>query len=104
MKEMWITAIIVHFLTGPGITWANRRLLLYTSCSMSQFNELLTVIINTVVPIFLIIGATILVGRYRQIDVRTLSRVSIYLLSPALILTNISQSGLGPGRPRRLAR
>jgi predicted permease len=64
---------------------------------MSQFNELFTIIINTVVPIFLIIGATILVGRYRPLDVRTLSRVSIYLLSPALFLTTISQSGLGPG-------
>lgn len=88
---------IVHLLTDPDITWANKPLLLYTSCSMSQFNELLTVIINTVVPIFLIIGVTILLGRYRQIDVRTLSRISIYLLSPALILTNISESGLGPG-------
>lgn len=64
---------------------------------MPQINELLTVIIKTVVPIFVIIGATIVVGRYRTLDVRTLSRVSIYLLSPALILTNISQSGLGPG-------
>jgi malate permease and related proteins len=64
---------------------------------MTQFNQLLTVIINTVVPIFVIIGVTILVSRYRTLDARTLSRVSIYLLSPALILTNISESGMGPG-------
>ncbi|MCB9419177.1 MAG: AEC family transporter [Ardenticatenaceae bacterium] len=64
---------------------------------MAQFNELLTVIISTVVPIFIIVGLTGIVGRYRQLDVHTLSRISIYLLSPALILVNISQSGLGPG-------
>ena len=64
---------------------------------MSQFNELIAVIINTVVPIFIIIGVAVLLGRYRQIDVQTLSRITIYLLSPALILTNISESGLGPG-------
>ena len=64
---------------------------------MSQFNELIAVIINTVVPIFIIIGVATLLGRYRQIDVQTLSRITIYLLSPALILTNISESGLGPG-------
>ena len=57
--------------------------------------QLITVIFNTVAPIFLIIGVTILLGRSRQIDVRTLSRLSIYLFSPALILTNISQSSLG---------
>jgi predicted permease len=62
---------------------------------MSQLNSLLAVVFNTVAPIFLIIGATVLLGRFRRLDVRTLSRVSIYLFSPALILTNISQSGLG---------
>lgn len=58
-------------------------------------NTLFAVIFNTVAPIFLIIGVTILLGRYRTLDVRTLSRIAIYLFSPALILTNISQSGLG---------
>lgn len=64
---------------------------------MSQLNELLTVVVNTIVPIFIIIGIAILVGRRKILDVRTLSRVSIYMLSPALILTNISESGMGPG-------
>jgi len=62
---------------------------------MLQLNALFTVIFNTVAPIFLIIGATLLLGRYRTLDGRTLSRIAIYLFSPALILTNISQSGLG---------
>jgi hypothetical protein len=65
---------------------------------MSQLNELFTVIVNTIVPIFIIIGVTVLVSRRKLLDVRTLSRISIYLLSPALILTNISESGLGPGQ------
>ena len=57
--------------------------------------QLFNVVFNTVAPIFLVIGVTMLLGRYRTLDVRTLSRISIYLFSPALILTNISQSGLG---------
>ncbi|MCP4425541.1 MAG: AEC family transporter [Chloroflexi bacterium] len=57
--------------------------------------QLFNVVLNTVAPIFLVIGATIFLARYRQLDPRTLSRISIYLFSPALILTNISQSGLG---------
>ncbi len=63
---------------------------------------LFNVVFNTVAPIFLIIGVTILLGRYRTLDVRTLSRVSIYLFSPALILTNISQSGLGSDELRNI--
>ncbi len=56
---------------------------------------LINVVFNTVAPIFSVIGVAMLLGRYRTLDVRTLSRISIYLFSPALILTNISQSGLG---------
>ena len=61
---------------------------------MIAFNGLLQVIINTIVPIFLVIGVTILVSRYKELDVGTLSRISIYIFSPALVLTNISQTQL----------
>lgn len=62
---------------------------------MLSFAGLIGVIIETVTPIFLVIGATILLSRYHKLDVHTLSRVSIYLFSPALILSNISDSGMG---------
>ncbi len=61
---------------------------------MLQLNALLMVIINTVVPIFIIITLAMLLGRWKPLNVQTLSRVSIYLFSPALILTNISQTNL----------
>ena len=62
---------------------------------MAQINELLQVIFDTIAPIFIIIGASMLVGRAKPLNAQTLSRISIYLMSPALILTNISQSGMG---------
>ncbi len=62
---------------------------------MAQLNELLQVIFDTIAPIFIIIGAAMLVGRAKQLNAQTLSRVSNYLMSPALILTNISKSGMG---------
>ncbi len=62
---------------------------------MAQLNELLQVIFDTIAPIFIIIGAAMLVGRAKPLNAQTLSRVSIYLMSPALILTNISKSGMG---------
>ena len=56
---------------------------------MTQFNDLLNVTFDTVAPIFIIIGLAMFVGRYKSLNVQTLSRVSIYLFSPALILSNL---------------
>ena len=64
---------------------------------MNQISELLSIIVNTVLPIFLIVGATIILSRYRTIDVQTLSRISIYLFSPALIISSISESDIASG-------
>lgn len=62
---------------------------------MQQFTEFLLVFVETVAPIFIIVGATIVVSRYKTLNVQTLSRISIYLFSPALILDSISRSGMG---------
>lgn len=56
---------------------------------MTQLSSLFAVFAQTVAPIFIIIVATILVGRWKPVNVQTLSRISIYLFSPALIFTNI---------------
>jgi predicted permease len=56
---------------------------------MPQFIALLNVIFDTIAPIFIIIGLTMVVGRYKPLNVQTLSRISIYLFSPALILSNL---------------
>ncbi|MCA9977034.1 MAG: AEC family transporter [Anaerolineales bacterium] len=64
---------------------------------MSQLSTLFRIMIDTVLPIFVVVGLSLLLGRWRPLDINTLSRISIYLFSPALILVNISQSHL-PGR------
>ena len=62
---------------------------------MSAFQGLLQVIFNTIAPIFLVLGVTIFVSRYKRLDVETLSRISIYVFSPALVLVNIAETKLG---------
>ncbi|MCP5099327.1 MAG: hypothetical protein GY943_27555 [Chloroflexi bacterium] len=62
---------------------------------MTQINALLNVITNTVAPMLIIVSLSIILGRFKKLNVQTLSRVSIYLFSPSLILSSISQSGLG---------
>ena len=61
---------------------------------MVSATSILGVILETIAPIFLIIGATVILQRRKTIDARSLSRVSIYLLSPALFLRNTSQTSL----------
>ncbi len=57
--------------------------------------EVLNVMLNVVSPVFIIIGLAAMVGRRFNIEPRTLSRLLIYLFSPALVLKGISQSDLG---------
>ncbi|NKQ36085.1 MAG: hypothetical protein HF973_10780 [Chloroflexi bacterium] len=61
---------------------------------MSQLIPFFNVVLDTILPIFLIIGLTILLNRWLPLNVHTLSRLSIYLFSPALFLSNISQTEL----------
>jgi predicted permease len=53
---------------------------------------LLTVLINIVLPIFVIIGAGFIVARMKSLDAQTLSRVSLYLLAPALVFAKLSET------------
>lgn len=61
---------------------------------MPQLLPFFKVILDTTLPIFLIIGLTILLNKRMPLNVNTLSRLSIYLFSPALFLSNISQTEL----------
>ena len=61
---------------------------------MSQLIPFFNVVLDTILPIFLIIGITILLNRWLPLNMHTLSRLSIYLFSPALFLSNISQTEL----------
>jgi len=53
------------------------------------------IIINTLLPIFLIVGVGILVDRRLKFDPRSLSRVVVYVFSPCLVLGSMAGSDLG---------
>ncbi len=55
----------------------------------------LTVLINIVLPVFVIIGAGFILARAVSLDAQTLSRVSLYVLAPALAFSKMSQTTIG---------
>ncbi|MDH4208910.1 MAG: AEC family transporter, partial [Anaerolineae bacterium] len=56
---------------------------------------LLSVLINIVLPVFLIIGAGFVAARFLHVDVQTLSRVSLYVLGPCLVFSKLVETALG---------
>jgi hypothetical protein len=53
---------------------------------------LLGVLINIVLPVFVIIGAGFIVARTKSLNPQTLSRVSLYILGPALVFSKLSKT------------
>lgn len=53
---------------------------------------LLAVLVDIVLPVFLIIGTGFAVGRMMSLDPQTLSRVSLYIFAPALIFSKLSET------------
>jgi hypothetical protein len=47
--------------------------------------ELLSVFVENILPIFIVAGIGFLIVRYLGADVRTLSRVTLYVLTPCLL-------------------
>ncbi len=70
---------------------------------MITLTGLLQVILDTILPIFLVVGVTIVVSRYKRLDVETLSRLSIYVFSPALVFVNIVETQLSMAELTSLA-
>lgn len=64
---------------------------------MAYASSLLSILYGTIAPVFLIIGASWLIGRHLEVDPRTLSRLIIYLFSPALVFTSLANSELALG-------
>jgi len=58
---------------------------------------LVAIFLNDVLPIFLVAAAGFALARYRQTDVRTLSRVAFNALSPCLVFHLIVSSSLTAG-------
>lgn len=50
------------------------------------------VIIQTVLPLFLIIGLGYIIGRYHKVDAKSFADLIIYITSPCLVFTSLSQS------------
>ncbi|MGE5361416.1 MAG: AEC family transporter [Bacteroidales bacterium] len=63
---------------------------------------LLSIFINDVLPIFLLAGVGFLLARYRQVDVRMVSRTAFNALSPCLVFTLLMQSRIGAAELGRL--
>ncbi|MGB3135984.1 MAG: AEC family transporter, partial [Nodosilinea sp.] len=55
------------------------------------------VLISAILPIALVALVGFGVGRKFELDMRTLARVSIYALLPALVLTSLAKTTLGLG-------
>jgi predicted permease len=53
---------------------------------------LLSVLVNIVLPVFLIIGAGFVTARVKSLDAQTLSRVSLYVLGPALVFSKLVET------------
>lgn len=53
---------------------------------------MLSVLINIVLPVFVIIGAGFIVARTKSLNAQTLSRVSLYILGPALVFSKLSKT------------
>ncbi len=65
--------------------------------------ELLDVFVQNMLPIFIVAGIGFLVVRYLGADARTLSRVTIYVLTPCLIFDVLVTSDVGADEFGRLA-
>lgn len=60
------------------------------------------VLVDAVLPIALVALSGVWVGRQFSLDLRTLARLNIYVLLPALVLTGVYESTLAPGIALRL--
>lgn len=55
------------------------------------------VLINNVVPVFLVAALGYIAGKTLRIDVKSVSRVALYVLTPALVLNSLSAASIMPG-------
>ncbi|MEM9136026.1 MAG: AEC family transporter [Cyanobacteria bacterium P01_F01_bin.42] len=62
----------------------------------------MAIIISAILPIALVAIAGILLGRFFALDVRSLARVNIYAMLPALVLTSLTEMTLDVGSTVRM--
>lgn len=54
--------------------------------------ELLNIFANVLLPVFILIGFGVLLDRFFDLDVRTISRITFYVFSPCLIFVSLVDS------------
>ncbi|MGA2935509.1 MAG: AEC family transporter [Syntrophobacteraceae bacterium] len=64
--------------------------------------ELLAIFVQNILPIFFVAGIGFLIVRYLEADVRTLSRVTLYVLTPCLLFDVLVNSNVSAGEFERL--
>src|SRR3989304_165040 len=57
--------------------------------------ELVSILLNIIAPVIAIAALGFILARVFQVDIRSLTRLSLYLFSPALTFTQIYKSQLG---------
>ena len=64
---------------------------------MQSVLNILNIALTVMLPIFAVIGLAALFGRWSPLDARTLSRLIVYLFSPALVFQNIVEADFSTG-------
>jgi len=59
-------------------------------------STLLTILINNVLPAFLVMAAGFCLDRALKVDKKSLSRMAVYILTPALVFSSIVKSSVSP--------
>lgn len=63
----------------------------------------MAVLLNVVLPVFLVAGVAMLTQSYLRLDVKTLSRATFYLFAPALVFDSLISSGISGGEFGQIA-
>jgi hypothetical protein len=66
-------------------------------------SDLLTILVEDILPIFVVIGLGFLFVRRTQTDLRPASRLTFFVLSPCLVLTSLITSNVGGGEVIQIA-
>lgn len=56
--------------------------------------SLTAIFVNNILPSFLVIGAGVVLGKWLGVDKKSISRMAIYVLTPCLIFSSISESAI----------
>lgn len=54
----------------------------------------MAILVNVILPVFLVVGTSALMQTRLRLDIRTLSRVAFYLFSPALVFDTLANSNV----------